>query len=136
VPRKVLGLDGPVAEHRRACDDCGRCREPLRHLADQVELLKALSGCRMHSSDFRSILWDSTAYFFSGTQARVVAALWKAAAAGVPALWQETLHAVADGSLNTRGFRVRDLFRGHQAWGTLIVPGPGKGLWQLGGSVA
>jgi hypothetical protein len=71
-------------------------------------------------------LWDGEAYFFTGTQAHVVAVLWKAAANGTPALRQETLHEAADGVQDARDFRLRDLFRGHKAWGSLIVPGPAR----------
>jgi hypothetical protein len=79
-----------------------------------------------HSSDFRSVRWFGADYTFTPTQAAVVRQLWEAWEDGTPALGQETL---LEGAGST-GDRLRDVFRGSPAWGTLVVP-LGKGLFAL-----
>jgi hypothetical protein len=59
-----------------------------------------------------------------------------AAANGTPAIRQETLHEAPDGVQNAPDFRLRDLLRGHPAWGTLIVPSQARGIWRFCGPVA
>lgn len=94
-------------------------------LALAQQLLEMAAPCR-HSADFSGVLWYGTYHVFTGSQARVVKALWEAWLNGTPDLRQETLLEVAG-----REGRLRSLFQGHPAWGTMIVAGPLKGLLRL-----
>jgi hypothetical protein len=82
-----------------------------------------------HSPDYCAVRWHGEAYTFTPTQAAVVRQLWEAWADGSPEVRQETLLEAAD---STAG-RLRDLFRGHPAWGNLIVPAA-KGMYRLAAS--
>jgi hypothetical protein len=86
----------------------------------------APTGFPRHSADFRSVHWFGADYTFTPTQAAVVRQLWEAWEDGTPGLGQETL---LEGAGST-GDRLRDVFRGSPAWGTLVVP-LGKGLFAL-----
>lgn len=90
------------------------------------DLIERTLPCR-HSVDFASVIWFGTSYAFTGSQARVVALLWRAWLDGVPNLRQETLLDAA-GSVSGR---LANLFKGHPAWGTMIVPGAAKGTFRL-----
>lgn len=93
-------------------------RHPLPRLA---------SKARRHSGDFRSVVWDGVPYSMTGTQAAIVAILWAEWQAGTPEVSQAAL-LEGVGSLTAR---VRELFRGSPAWGTLIVSGSRKGTLKL-----
>jgi hypothetical protein len=84
------------------------------------------TGFPRHSADFRSVHWFGADYTFTPTQAAVIRQLWEAWEDGTPGLGQETL---LEGAGST-GDRLRDVFRGSPAWGTLVVP-LGKGLFSL-----
>jgi hypothetical protein len=86
----------------------------------------APTGFPRHCKDFRFVHWFGTDYTFTPTQAAVVRQLWEAWEDGTPGLGQETL---LEGAGST-GDRLRDVFRGSPAWGTLVVP-LGKGLFAL-----
>lgn len=90
------------------------------------EMLAAVEPCR-HGPDFSSVWWYGTYHTFSGTQAHVVKALWSAWLNGTPDVRQETLLSAAE----TERDRLAHVFRDHPAWGTMIVPGPLKGLFRL-----
>lgn len=79
-----------------------------------------------HGDDYRSVHWFGSDYLFNGTQAAVVKVLWEAWEDGEPVVGGETLleAAAMDNS------RIRDIFRGHPAWGTMIVP-VGRGSYSL-----
>ena len=79
-----------------------------------------------HSADFRTVRWFGTDYTFTPTQAAIVRQLWDAWEDGAPGIGQETLTTEA-GSESTR---LRDLFREHPAWGTMITTF-GKGVYGL-----
>lgn len=70
-----------------------------------------------HSPDFRSANWFGQDYSFSGPQAAAVRLLWQAWEDGAPDVGQETLLEAA----GTNGSRLRDVFKDHPAWGSLIV---------------
>lgn len=67
--------------------------------------------------DFAAVNWFGTVYTFSGKQRSVVAALWRAKEEGYEWVSQEALLEAAESDCS----RLRDLFRGHPAWGSMIV---------------
>jgi hypothetical protein len=75
------------------------------------------------SVGFASIRWRGKLYWFTAEQRLIVAHLWEAMEAGEPFVMAGTLLAVAD----VRAERVRDAFRGSDAWESVIVPGPVRG---------
>ncbi len=86
------------------------------------------SAIPWHSSDWRLVDWPGLGRFtFSRLQGRVISALWDAHREGAPAVRQEDLLRVVD----SQSPRLGDLFRGHPAWGTLIVRGPGPSTYRL-----
>jgi hypothetical protein len=124
--RKLLRLDQRVKGLLFA-------RESLSITRSGLEMLAELSADRhseelnegedrqdapRHSEDFRSVDWNGTQYFFTATQAAVVMALWQAWKNGTPVLSDETLIERAGLADNAR---LRDSFRDHPAWGTMIV---------------
>lgn len=83
-----------------------------------------------HSPDFSVFNWGSVLLPFGPKQRRAAAALWSAAESRTHLLGGAYLLGVA----GARG-RMRDLFRGHIGWGTLILGneqhGQGAGLYRL-----
>jgi hypothetical protein len=79
-----------------------------------------------HSPDFCSVRWGDEDYTFSPNQQAALRVLWEAHDNGTPGVRQETLLEAA----GSEGSRLRDVFRGHPAWGNLIVPA-GKGIFRL-----
>lgn len=69
--------------------------------------------------DYATVTWRGTVYTFTPKQRSVVAALWMAWKRGVPFVAQQTLLEVAESDNG----RLRDLFKKHPAWGTVIVAG-------------
>ena len=81
-----------------------------------------------HSCDFISVHWYGTDYTFTPNQANCVEELWKAWTNGTPE--------VADGTLVQKAGlgdnqRLRDVFKGHPAWRTMIVRGERRGAVRL-----
>ena len=97
-----------------------------RLLALARELL-ALAAPARHGPGFGCAWWFGTYYTFTAAQARVVAVLWAAWENGTPDVRQELLLEAA----GSEGGRLAHVFRRHPAWGSLIVPGPSKGLFRL-----
>jgi hypothetical protein len=91
-----------------------------RGLATATESCGAVAGedRPSHTRGFASARWRGVQYAFSPTQRLVVAALWGAWQDGTRWMMQEALLEQAESD----GCRLRDLFRGHPAWGTMIVP--------------
>jgi len=77
-----------------------------------------LAGPLSHSPDFAAVNWYGTVYEFRGRQRLVVAALWDAMREGYHSMSQDSLLELAE----CEGGRLRDVFRGNPAWGTLIIP--------------
>jgi hypothetical protein len=82
----------------------------------------------VHGPGFRSVRWYGVEYSFTGTQAEMVALLWHA--------WQRNVPDVAERLLLEKGgvaatSRLIDTFRGHPAWGTMIVSGGSRGAYRL-----
>jgi hypothetical protein len=69
------------------------------------------------SQDFRTVRRGHETFEFSATQAAIVCELHQAWRAGTPGLSQNYLLTKVESSAG----RIHDLFRGHKAWGTLIV---------------
>ena len=109
-------------------------RQLLDVLADEkpelvplvAELLPRLNPCR-HGSDFAAILWFGKRYSFTVSQGAVVKALWEAWELGIYDVRQETLLLAAD----SESGRLLDIFRDHDSWGVLIVPGTARGTFRL-----
>lgn len=70
-----------------------------------------------HTPNFRVVRWGRETFSFSHKQSLVVESLANAAAAGFEWVDQFTLLECADSD----GTRLYDLFRGHPAWGRMIV---------------
>ena len=84
-------------------------------------LRRAESPSVGHSEDYRSVRWYGENYLFSAKQAACVKVLWFA--------WENKTPYLADGTvLAMAGIgekqRLRDVFKKHLAWGTMIVQGP------------
>jgi len=79
------------------------------------------------AEDHRSCRWNDQVFEFSTKQAAVMETLHKNWSNGAPALSKETLLEAA----GSDGKDVRDLFRRHEAWRTLIIPGKSRGTWRL-----
>jgi hypothetical protein len=78
--------------------------------------------------DCRAVYWPGLGRFkFSPKQAAVVRALWEARQGGVPEVGQADLLRTADSDCA----RLVDLFKGHPAWGSLIVRGEVAGHYRL-----
>jgi hypothetical protein len=85
-----------------------------------------------HSLDFCSVHWYGTDYTFSLSQASIVKILWEAWDNGTPAVHQQTLlDRVGSSMADNSKPRLRDLFRDHPAWTTMIRPGSAKGTFCL-----
>lgn len=89
-------------------------------------ILPRLSPCR-HGCDFAAIIWYGKRYAFTVSQGAVVRKLWEAWEQRIGDVRQETLLLAAD----SESGRLLDIFRDHEAWGTLIVPGTARGTYKL-----
>ena len=78
------------------------------------------------SGDFRSCRWYGRYFRFTYTQSKVVKLLFEAWQRGAPELAESTIL----NRVNSGAVRLYDLFRGHPAWGSLIITA-GRGLYQL-----
>jgi len=81
-----------------------------------------------HGPDFRDVNWYGTKHVFSPNQAACIRILWEA--------WEQGNPWVSDGTvLQKSGVgdrqRLRDVFKNHPAWGTMIVQGPQQDLHGL-----
>lgn len=82
-----------------------------------------------HSPDFRSVRWDCVSYSFTANQAVVVRILWEAFGNGTPSVSVESLLLAIDNEAPPRD--LSNVFRGSEAWGTIIADGPTKGTKML-----
>lgn len=78
-----------------------------------------------HSADFRSVRWDGVRYFFTRTQAAIVAVLWAEAKRGTVFVSCAYLLTQIESRMSTD--RIDVLFKRHPAWGVMIVRGPTRG---------
>lgn len=81
----------------------------------------------LFSEDYRSGRWKDYRFTFSTKQAAVMEKLHSNWQQGTPDLSKDVLLEAAGSDAS----ELRDLFRGHEAWKTLIISGTGKGLWRL-----
>jgi hypothetical protein len=79
-----------------------------------------------HSLDFRSVYWFGEEHIFTPTQAACVKILWENWEQRTPTVGEQTILDTADSA----GSRLRDIFKGHPAWGKMIAPA-GKGAFRL-----
>jgi hypothetical protein len=82
-----------------------------------------------HSADFRDVHWYGAVYYFTPTQAACVKVLWEEWERGTPELGQETI--LEHPTVEAESKRLSDVFKGHDAWGKLIVPGHTAGAYRL-----
>jgi hypothetical protein len=89
---------------------------------------------------YRSVDWYGVPYSFTDTQAAMVEILAEAYKAGTPDVDAELLvgqdaftqeRIKAKKGKPSAAKRVRDVFRNHPAWGTMITPGGTRGTYQL-----
>ena len=80
-----------------------------------------------HSIDFRFFKWGKTEFSLTPTQAACVRVLMEEWGNRTPEVGGETVLAGARSDAK----RLQDVFRGHPAWRTLIIPGKTKGSYQL-----
>lgn len=80
-----------------------------------------------YSPGFRSVHWFGTDYSFTGQQGAVVQILLEAWEKGTPDVGDATLLEKA----GSESKRLKDVFKNHPAWGTMIVQGETKGTHQL-----
>jgi hypothetical protein len=82
-----------------------------------------------HSTDFRSVHWFGTNFSFTPTQAACVNILWREWENGTPEVGEDTI--LLDNQVDAESKRLLDIFRGHPAWGAMIVRGATKGAYRL-----
>jgi hypothetical protein len=80
-----------------------------------------------HGPDFRSVIWNSKPYSFTRQQSRAVGILWELWENGTPEVGEDHLLKTIQSTEPT----LRDVFRDHKAWGTMIVVGKTDGAYQL-----
>ncbi len=83
-------------------------------------------GCT-HSPDYRSVKWEGEDYHFTANQAACVQQLWEAWKNGTPDVGDATLLETVGAECS----RLRDIFKRHPSWGTMIVEGETKGTHRL-----
>jgi hypothetical protein len=81
----------------------------------------------LFSEDYRSGRWKNYRFTFSTKQAAVMQKLHSHWLQGTPEVSKDVLLDAAGSDASA----LRDLFRGHIAWKTLIISGTGSGLWRL-----
>ena len=80
-----------------------------------------------HSADYRSVSFRGTQLSFTPRQAQVIEMLHRAFMDGTPDIGKEFILE----KLESPNSRLRDTFKGHEAWGSLIVPGSSRGTYRL-----
>jgi hypothetical protein len=80
-----------------------------------------------HSPDFRAVCWHGKHYRFTATRAAVVKVLWEAWETGTPEVGGALLLEAA----GSESGRLRDLFRGCDAWDDGVIGPAGKGTFRL-----
>jgi hypothetical protein len=79
----------------------------------------------------RSCVWGARKFFFTDMQGDIVRQLWRAFKNGTQDVSQGALLEKAGSGMDKPN--LKKLFKGHEAWGTLIVPGATKGTYRLAG---
>lgn len=102
----------------------------LDRFAEAVDRLARAAGGDSRivaSDDYRHVRADGQDFEFTATQAAAVKVLHDHAMRGTPDVGEGTVLERID----SESSRLRDVFRGHPAWGTLIVRGATKGTRRL-----
>lgn len=136
-----------TSEAESSAPEMVRSTRPLRELAERfssaIERLEKLtlgppprkgtgtgvSPLVSHSVDFRSITFGGETFSFSPNQAAAMRVLYENWDRGAPEVADETVLFAIDAEAPPA--RLRDVFRGHPAWDTLIVAGATKGSRKL-----
>lgn len=121
----------------------GTVPEPCDSLANAVEWLKQRvkfesflqppaapkvdNDTPAFSEDYRSGRWKHHRFTFSTAQAAVMEKLYFNWLQGTPEVSKDTLLDAAGSDAS----ELRDLFRRHKAWKTLIIRGTRSGLWRI-----
>ena len=80
-----------------------------------------------HSPDFRSVRWFGKGYSFSAIQSDAVEVLWEAWENATPEVGQSYILQKIGSDCD----HLKDVFKRHEAWGTMIQPGPKRGAFRL-----
>jgi hypothetical protein len=80
-----------------------------------------------HSTDFRSAYWYGQTFAFTANQAACVRIWWEHWERGTPDVGDATVLEITE----IQNGRIDLVFRGHDAWGTMIMPGTTKGTHRL-----
>lgn len=100
--------------------------QPPEHPAEPPP--KKHQGEPWHNTDFSRLKWPGLPEMtFGAKQAAIVSALWDAAEDDDTERDQAELLRLADSECT----RLSDLFRGHPAWGVVIVRGTKRGSYRL-----
>lgn len=119
-------------------DEMGVVRSRLGHLrwAEIIADIRRHRGEAVkaddnrHHESFSSVRWNGVSYKFSPMQARAVAVLTRTFHNNTPGVLQT--HIFEEIESNSDKQRLRDLFKSHPAWGTMIVKvRDRKGMYQL-----
>lgn len=138
-PQESPGFPNTVADLVDLCRRRSSIDGWRKNLTELRERIKQLKACEpkvgddttvpAHSTDFRSVNWFGAEYSFTVSQAKVVALLWDAWTNNTPDIGDETLLQAIDHEYPPAS--LRNLFRAHSAWGTMIVSGGSKGSHRL-----
>lgn len=81
------------------------------------------------SPDFRSAYVQGQEFSFTNIQAKVIKCLWREYQNSTPEVGQQYI--LSEEIADTPQIRLRDIFKNHPAWNTLIVSGRTKGTFRL-----
>lgn len=120
--------DVPREDFTKTCEAIAWLMETTTKQGLPIDALGSGSETAIHGPDFRNVTWYGTPYIFSPKQAACIRIFWEA--------WKEGTPWVADGTILQKAGvgdrqRLRDVFRDHKAWGSMIVRGPQQDLHGL-----
>lgn len=81
--------------------------------------------------DFSDFTWNGSRHTFTKMQAMAVSEWYHAYMNGNPELRDETVLSEIGSCANDKSRGLRDLFKGHPAWGTVIIHGTSNGTHRL-----
>jgi hypothetical protein len=105
------------------------CQEPVVGMGKARSPAEESKSTFNHSPDYRSCFFRGETFSFTPIQAGIVRTLHEALKNKTPEVGDETLLDRAQSSANRPD--IRDTFRGHPAWGILIIKGKTKGSRRL-----
>lgn len=141
---KQMKQDSTVNQlNPEALQSIGRVREALHNALDRIAELdgvlnmitsnqtvnppKMIKMKFSHSPDFRSVYTGGKQYSFTTAQAACIQVLYEQCKSKTP----EISGAYILETINYCSQRLSDLFKGHPAWGILIVSGNTRGTYRL-----